>query len=190
MAQLASDAVAVLDAVAEPHAAVWGASMGGMVAQHVGLDHPGRTSALLLACTGPGGAHAVRADREATRALLGKGARTPAEAYRMACTVMYTPAFQAAHPEFIDEQVRERGSHPVHGRVFGWQYEAVLGHDTYERLPSITASTLVLHGTDDAEVLVSRIPGARLQLFDGLGHLFFHEDPQAAAAAILGFLVG
>jgi pimeloyl-ACP methyl ester carboxylesterase len=53
---------------------------------------------------------------------------------------------------------------------------------------------LVLHGTEDAVippgngvVLAERIPGAKLVLLDGLGHLFWHEDPQRAARAILDF---
>lgn len=192
MSQLAADAAAVLDAAGEPAAAVWGASMGGMVAQHLALDHAARVSALVLGCTGPGGAHAVRADPEATRALLGRGARTPGEAYRMACSVMYTPRFQAEHPGFIDAQVEERERHPVRARAFSAQYEAVRGHDTWERLGGLATPTLVVHGELDrvmpaanAQVLATRIPGARLELLGGAGHLFFHEDPDRAAALIL-----
>jgi pimeloyl-ACP methyl ester carboxylesterase len=195
MAQLAADAAAVLDAVGEPVAAVWGASMGGMVAQQLALDHPRRVSRLLLACTGPGGGHAVRADPEATRALLGRGAKTPGEAYRLACSVMYTHRFQRQHPEFIDAQVRQREEHPVRARAFTAQYEAVRGHDTWERLAGLQAPTLVVHGALDrvmpvgnAEVLAARIPDARLELLPDAGHLFFHEDPEQAAALVLEFL--
>jgi len=197
MSQLAADAVAVLDAAGEETAAVFGASMGGMVAQHVALDHPERVASLILACTGPGTPHAVPADRDATRALLGKGAKTPEEAYRIACTVLYSPAFQATHPDFIEQQVRERARHPVRARAFSAQYEAVRHHDTWERLPSLRMPVLVLHGSEDVvmppgngERLAERIPGARLVLLDGLGHLFFHEDPPRAAQAILDFLDG
>ena len=195
MAQLAADAVSVLDATGEDTAAVFGASMGGMVAQHVALDHAERVSRLVLACTGPGTSHAVLADREATRALLGTGARTPEEAYRIACTVLYSHAFQATHPDFIEAQVRERARHPVKARAFSGQYEAVRHHDTWERLPELRMPVLVLHGSEDyvmppgnGELLARRIPGARMVLFDGLGHLFFHEDPQRAVDAILEFL--
>jgi pimeloyl-ACP methyl ester carboxylesterase len=191
MAQLADDATCVLDAAGEDTAAVWGASMGGMVAQHVALDHPDRVDRLLLACTGPGGAHAVRADPEATRRLLGKGAKTPEEAYRIACTVLYSKAFQASHPDFIEEQIRERTLHPVRARAFSAQYEAVRHHDTWDRLPDVRVPTVVLHGSVDevmppgnGERLAERIPGATLRIFDGLGHLFFHEDPERTASAV------
>ena len=195
MAQLAADAASVLDAAAEDSAAVFGASMGGMVAQHVALDHPERVSKLVLACTGPGTPHAVLADRDATRALLGKGAKTPEEAYRIACTVLYSRAFQATHQDFIEEQIRERARRPVTARAFSAQYEAVRHHDTWDRLPSLRMPVLVVHGTEDdvmppgnGELLAQRIPGARLVLLDGLGHLFFHEDPPRAAQTVLDFL--
>jgi 3-oxoadipate enol-lactonase len=195
MAQLAADAASVLDAAAEESAAVFGASMGGMVAQHLALDHPERVSKLVLACTGPGTPHAVPADRDATRALLGKGAKTPEEAYRIACTVLYSRAFQATHQDFIEQQIRERARRPVKARAFSAQYEAVRHHDTWDRLPSLRMPVLVVHGTEDyvmppgnGELLAQRIPGARLVLLDGLGHLFFHEDPQRAAQTVVEFL--
>ncbi|HXA28884.1 MAG TPA: alpha/beta hydrolase [Candidatus Angelobacter sp.] len=194
MRQLADDACCVLDAAGEDTAIVFGASMGGMVAQHVGLDHGERVGKLILACTSPGSAHAVPADRDATRALLGKGATTPADAYRLATTVLYTPAFRAAHADFVEAEIAERGRHPVRARAFSAQYQAVREHDPWDRLPTLRMPVLVLHGTEDAvippgngEVLAERIPGARLVLLDGLGHLFWHEDPERAAQAILEF---
>ena len=194
MEQLAADAVAVLDAIGWEKAAVWGASMGGMVAQHVALDHADRVSRLLLACTGPGGLHAVRSDPAATRALLGKGAHTPEEAYRMACTVLYEPEWAEAHRDFVEEQIAYRRDHPVPAKAFSAQYEAVRHHAVYDRLPAVTIPTLVMHGVDDAvmpvgngELLARRIPGARGVWLPRRGHLFFHEDPETSADAVAGF---
>jgi pimeloyl-ACP methyl ester carboxylesterase len=197
MEQLARDAVSVLDAASEDTATVFGASMGGMVAQHVAIEHPQRVGALILACTSPGKEHAVPADRDATRALLGKGARTPAEAYRLACTVMYSHDFQRRHQAFIEGEIEQRARHPVRARAFSAQYEAVRHHDTWDRLPEITAPALVLHGGEDyvmppgnGDLLAQRIPGARLHIFDALGHLFWHEDPEGSAAAMLEGVAG
>jgi len=194
MAQLAGDAACVLDAAGEDTAIVFGASMGGMVAQHVGLDHADRVAKLVLACTSPGTSHAVPAERAATRALLGKGARTPEDAYRLASTVLYTPRFQESHPDFVEREIAERGRHPVRARAFSAQYEAVRHHDTWDRLPELRMPVLLIHGSEDAvmppgnsEVLASRIPDARLVILDGLGHLFWHEDPERSAKAILDF---
>jgi 3-oxoadipate enol-lactonase len=197
LTQLAADAVAVLDELGWERAAVFGASMGGMVAQWVALDHPGRVWRLLLACTGPGAAHAVPADRDATRALLGKGASTPADAYRLATSVLYERGWADAHREEVEAEIAYRGANPVRGQAFSAQYAAVRLHDSWERLPGITAPTLVLHGTADVvmppengRLLARRIPNARWLPLEGRGHLFWHEDPQTSADAIARFAAG
>ncbi|HWF57597.1 MAG TPA: alpha/beta fold hydrolase [Candidatus Dormibacteraeota bacterium] len=193
--QLGDDAAAVLDGLAIAQAGVLGASFGGLVAQQLAVRHPERVAALLLAATGPGSAAGARApDPAASAALLGKGARTPEEAYRLACTVLYSLRFQAEHPEFIEAQVRDRARHPVAARAFQAQLAASRAHDVWEKLPSIAAPTLVLHGSEDlvmplanAELLWERIPGARHDVFEGAGHLFFHEQPRRTADAVRRF---
>jgi len=189
---MAADVVAVLDAVDVAAAAIFGASMGGLVVQHVVVDHPARVANLMLAATSPGGDAGVDPRPEDQAKLLGKGARTPEEAYRIACTVLYSPQFQRAHPEFIDAQVRERATHPVRPRVFSAQFNAMWQpDDSFTHLASVTVPTLVMHGTDDvvipfenARILARQIPGAQLRPFDGCGHLFFHERPAETARVV------
>jgi 3-oxoadipate enol-lactonase len=193
-ADLGDDAAAVLDALAFPSATIVGASFGGMVAQQVAARHAGRVDALVLAATGPGTAHLVRQpDPAAAAALLGKGARTPEEAYRVACTVLYSRRFREANPEFIDAQVRDRARRPIAARAFQAQLAASRAHDAWDALPLIRCRTLVMHGSDDevmpvanAELLAERIPSATLEVFDGAGHLFFHEDPAGTAQLVAG----
>jgi pimeloyl-ACP methyl ester carboxylesterase len=194
-AQLAADAASVLDGLGLDRAAVMGASFGGMVAQQLAIAYPQRLGALVLAATGPGEAHLVqRPERSASDALLGKGARTPEDAYRIATTVLYSRRFQEARPDFIDQQVRDRAARPVAARAFQAQLAASRGHDAWDRLPSITAPTLVMHGSEDAvmplanaRALAERIPAARLAVFDGAGHLFFHEEPERTAEMVRAF---
>ena len=62
MPLLAADAEAVLDATTAPQADVFGASMGGVVAQQLAVTSPQRVRHLILAATTPGGEHAVPAD--------------------------------------------------------------------------------------------------------------------------------
>lgn len=194
--QLGDDGVAVLDGLRIDRATVLGASFGGMVAQQLAVRHPGRVSALVLAATGPGSAHLVRRpDRAASDALLGRGARTPEDAYRIACTVLYSRAFQEEHADIIEQQVRDRARRPIDPRAFRAQLAASRAHDAWDKLPSITCPTLVMHGSDDAvmplanaELLAARIPGAVLEVFDGAGHLFFHEQPERTAEAVTAFV--
>ena len=147
---MAEDVVAVLDAAGVDAAAVFGASMGGLVAQHLVVDHPARVADLILAATAPGGEDGVDPKPEDQAALLGKGARTPEDAYRMACTVLYSQQFQRTHPEFIEAQIRERALHPVRPRVFSAQFNAMWQPDnSFRRLAAVAVPTLVLHGTED-----------------------------------------
>lgn len=192
LSNMALDAIAVLDAAGVAAAALFGASMGGLIAQHVVVDHPDRVDHLVLAATAPGGNHGVDAEPEHQAALLGKGAQSPEEAYRIACTVLYSQQFQRAHPEFIDAQVLERARHPVRPRVFAAQFTAMAQpDDSFEKLAGVTTPTLVLHGTEDvvtpfenARILAGQIPTAVLRPFDGCGHLFFHERPAETARVV------
>ena len=185
----------MLDGLGIERATVFGASFGGMVAQQLVVRHPQRVTELVLAATGPGASHLAREpDRSASDALLGKGARTPEDAYRIACTVLYSREFQEEHPDFIEQQVRDRARRPIVPRAFQGQLAASRGHDVWDRLPTITAPTLVMHGSADmvmplvnAELLARRIPTAILDVFDGAGHLFFHEQPGRTVQAVSAF---
>jgi pimeloyl-ACP methyl ester carboxylesterase len=72
---------------------------------------------------------------------------------------------------------------------------ACLTFDAYDRLPEITAPTLVINGAEDAlipaensRIMAQRIPDAELVLFPDVGHLFFHEVPEEADTTVADFL--
>jgi 3-oxoadipate enol-lactonase len=86
---------------------------------------------------------------------------------------------------------------PVAVPVIMLQMQAVMGHDTSARLGSIEAPTLVVHGTEDqmlpvvnGELIALRIPHARLELLDGVGHMFWWEEPERSAALVRSHVVG
>ncbi|MGA8206800.1 MAG: alpha/beta hydrolase [Candidatus Dormiibacterota bacterium] len=196
MELLADDAGSVLRYLAPLGSAVVGLSMGGMVAQHLAIRHPDLVTSLVLGCTGPGGKLAVRPDPEVTRRLLGGDAKDPATAYRISCSVLYEPAWSAAHPEVIDDAVEWRSRHPVPPGVFQAQWQAIRHHDVGPGLGRITAPTLILHGTADVvmppangEVLASLIKGADLVWLEGRGHMFFQEDAELTGRLILNRLL-
>jgi pimeloyl-ACP methyl ester carboxylesterase len=98
------------------------------------------------------------------------------------------PALLAA---FIEKKTGE--PQPTAG--YEGQIAAVLAHDSFDRLPAIPAPTLVLTGADDrvipaasSDVLAERIPGARLEVIPGAGHLFFVEKPAETDRVLDAFL--
>src|SRR5580658_1476613 len=79
IALMASDAAAVLDAASIESAHIFGASMGGMIAQEFALQYPSRVRSLILGCTAAGGPHAVQAESAALQTLMRRDL-TPEEA--------------------------------------------------------------------------------------------------------------
>ncbi len=174
------DAVALLDELEIARAHVYGQSFGGMVAQEMVLTHPERVRCLVLACT-HAGAHVVTTDERAPKG----------EPWR----ALYGRSFPDEHPEHVAEDLRIGSLQPRHPQGGRRQWEAMQAFDSYDRLPTIAAPTLVLHGTDDrlvapgnAEVLAGRIPGAELRWLEGAGHLYHSERAEEADAVVLDFL--
>lgn len=181
MATFVDDTIALLDEIGLERAHVYGQSFGGMVAQELALAHPERVRTLVLACTHAGGTHVVP-----SHAKVSKG-----ETWLL----LYSPRFAKEHPEHVAEDLRVGSENPQQPHAGGRQWEAMHGFDTYERLPAITAPTLVLHGTDDlmvdpenARVLASRIPDAELVLLEGAGHVYHSEQADRADAVVLDFI--
>jgi len=104
-----------------------------------------------------------------------------------------TPGFAAANPEIRDWLHAMLIAQPPDG--YAECCGAIERMDLRGELHTITAPTLVLQGTADnvvdsrnADVLAARIPGARLELFPGAGHLFFWEQPDRFVRIVTEFL--
>jgi 3-oxoadipate enol-lactonase len=189
IADLADDAVGVLDEVGWPRAHVFGISLGGMVAQEFALRHPERLRTLSLGCTYPG----IGGDLSATgaqRAIEAASTRDEELAVRTAFEVNVSARYAADAANFA--AFRETAlAVRVPVPVVMMQAQAVLQHDALSRLSRITAPTLVMHGTEDQMLAVANgrqiaglIPGARLEIFEGAGHLFWWEEPERTAALL------
>jgi len=190
MADYATDTAGLLDAVGWDSCLVIGLSFGGMVAQEFAIRYPKRVRRLVLCCTSPGGAGgssyplhelemmpaAERVERHIEIIDTRWNARwRERHQHQAQAMVEGFNAYLAANAS--GDMERELGAH--------LQLEARRTHNAWGRLRKITAPTLVCAGRFDgiappanSENMVSRIPKATLELFEG-GHQFLLQDPTA-----------
>jgi pimeloyl-ACP methyl ester carboxylesterase len=187
VAELAENAAAALD---EP-AHVLGTSLGGMIAQELALTRPELVDRLVLACTTAGGADAYPMPEVTVRLMTEAATLAPAVALRR----FVANALGQTSDGLVDEITALRLQNPPDPAV--WQAHAAAGatFDASARVEQIAAPTLVLTGTADnvvdwrnSELLARKIRSARLETFDGCGHLFFWEEPERFAQAVKEFL--
>ena len=102
---------------------------------------------------------------------------------------------QTSTSERIEEDVAARTKIPTGATGYFGQLQAATEHDTWEELPAIAVPTLVVHGdadllipTANGERLAERIPGARLVLIPGAGHMLQADGGATFRDAVLGFL--
>jgi len=172
IAEMADDAIAVLDAAGVQRAHVYGASMGGGIAQEIALRHPERVASLVLACT------AARGEPE------GKAPRIPwilrIIPPRWVIELRSTRSYGADVPKeaMAADQAILKASRRTSRGLIG-QAEATMAYRSKDRVGQITVPTLVIHGDQDKTVPIERgrelaalIPGARLEVIEGAGHNF------------------
>ena len=190
--QLARDAAAVLDAAGIEQAHLIGISLGGMVAQELVLVAPERVRKLVLCSTTAGGPKSVPMPQQTVELMGSASHLDPQEALRRFVVNALSPD---APSVLVDEIIAYRVANPPDAA--GWWALAGAGasHDALQRLGELHAPTLVVHGTADnvvdvrnAPLLAEGIPGARLELFDGVGHLLPWERPQEFTRLVEEFL--
>lgn len=179
---IAKDVVAIWDAEHVDRSALFGISMGGMVAQTLVLgpaQH--RVRGLVLVSTTSDAKEITNSDQVPGAATD----QTPEERFGR----YFAPAFIKKHRTLFDAFVKEmaRGfSTPEAQRGSERQRAAIRGFDVSGRLAAIRVPTLIIHGTDDrispaeaAKKLAKGIPGARLEWIADAGHLLLAEQPRA-----------
>ena len=145
----------------------------------------------MLGCTTPGNAHGVRRPAEVNAQMANRSA-DPQVAMRALLETIYSPAWLDAHPEVIALIAQQQ---PIPAYAQQLHYQASEGHDSWDQLPSITAPTLVIHGSEDrlnptanAYLLAERIPGAELYIVEGGRHGYFVEFREEANRVVKAFL--
>jgi 3-oxoadipate enol-lactonase len=168
-----------------------GLSLGGMAAMWLAAEAPQRVRRLALMSTSAAlGPPSYWAERAAAVAAGGMAAITESVLARW-----FTPHFARQQPTTIDEMRRMLATTPTRGYAACC---AALEHlDLVDRLPSITAETLVIAGAGDpatpphhAERITASIAGARLVVVDEAAHLLNIERPGAVSALLADFLGG
>ena len=196
IAELADDAVALLDSLGWDSAHVFGISMGGMVAQELVLDHPERVRRLVLGCTYCGGPRTNPMAPGPMRMMTAMNSGNLEAAVRAGFEANLSPIWTADEDhwrEFHDIALAARVPVPVVLR----QAQAAFVHDTSTRLPTITTPTLVMAGTADEmvlypnnELIASLIPDATMYPLPDVGHLFWWERPDEVVDTITKHLTG
>jgi 3-oxoadipate enol-lactonase len=193
LVRMAQDAIEVLDAEKIASAHVVGASMGGVIAQILGVVHPDRVHSLTLACT------ACR-HHEWRRELLAEWAEQVTDHGMTALTDdgMRWLIGSRLHRRFgVFVNVLARVLIQTKPQAFAAQVAAILAmpDDMRFELHAITAPTLVITGSQDtltplgdAEELAELIPTAKLYVLRAAAHGLMAEAPNAFNDAVLRFL--
>ena len=181
IADLAADAVGVLDALQLGSAHVCGVSMGGMIGQHLAADHGSRVRSLTLVMTTSGARELPQPGWKARKAMMSRPRSAAVDDVvvhvQRLMEVVGSPGFPT-DPRQLAERTRlahARGWHPA---GTARHVEAVIADgDRTPMLARIVAPTHVIHGLGDplvpcaaARQLAAHIRGATLDLVPGMGH--------------------
>ena len=182
IADMAADCVGLLDALGIARAHVCGASMGGMIAQRMADRHADRVKSLTLMMTSSGSRRLPGPSLKVRSALISQ----PKKPHEIASIVehyvrLYGLIGSPAYPPTKD-YLRERFTRSVRRshRPAGTARQMVAiaaDGDRSELLGTLRSPTHVIHGAADPLIpvpagrdLAARIPGATIDVIDGMGH--------------------
>ncbi|MBN1935528.1 MAG: alpha/beta hydrolase [Anaerolineae bacterium] len=196
ISMMANDTVGLMDFLGINRAHLLGGSMGGMVAQHIAIDHPQRVDKLILFSTSADGrwlfdlAKTITPNWNRSRSdLASADLRKLIDA--IVSRTCNRPFSRLVFVTLAKLQAR-------YGTLKGLteQIEAMMTHNVLDRLHLIRSPTLVLTGSKDrliapqsSEVLASRITGAKLVIIDGGSHVVAGEMVGRFKKQVLDFLI-
>lgn len=197
MEQLSADTVAVLDAAGLESANIFGVSLGGFIAQEIALTYPERVRKLVLCATSLGGPNAFPMPERGVDAFT----RFPTLEHEAGLRLMVENSLGdhavRERPELVEEVYAYRLERAPSVEVWQAQFAASQAHDAYDRIPAVSAPTLVIHASADTvidarngELLAERIPGARIEWIPDRGHLVMWQEGELLAPIVRDFLRG
>jgi pimeloyl-ACP methyl ester carboxylesterase len=178
---MADDTAGLLDALGISSAHIVGMSLGGMIAQCIALRHPSRVRSLCIIMSAPGNLWAGVPLPKAFSALTHRSDNSGEQGAIDYQINLFRVVSAAPHrtPEARLSELAalhyRRGAHP---RGFARQFAAILASEgRLRKLSRVRAPTLVIHGERDPLILhwagrlvAARIPGARLEVIENMGH--------------------
>lgn len=183
LADMARDAVAVMDAAGVRQAHIAGVSMGGMIVQRMAIDHPDRVLSMTSIMSSPGAPGTLASTPEAA-AVLNDPPPDPSADFEafVANAVKNAEIIGSPAYPWPPGGLRERAI-AEHRRAFnpagvGRQRQAIgADGDRTAALGKLRMPVVVLHGADDplllpigGEATAAAIPGADLRIVPGMGH--------------------
>jgi 3-oxoadipate enol-lactonase len=175
---LARDVLETLDDLGVTRASFAGVSLGGAIAQWIGLHAPERAATLAMLCTA---ARFPNADTFRQRAETARADGVSAIADAVVAR-WFTDDFADREPDTVRRMRDMIAATPAEG--YAGCCEAVAAWDVVDQLGGIEAPTLVVSGVDDPatppecqQVLADGIPGARLESVTDAAHLASFQRP-------------
>ena len=181
LADMAADGVGLLDALGIEKAHIVGASMGGMIAQHIAFSHPEKVLSLTSIMSTTGNSKLPAAQKEAIRVLTKRPASME-ESVLIDHGVKIGRTIGSPGYPTDEERLRANVTRDVRRSLYPAgmprQLAAIVADGCRrERLAGVTAPTLVIHGEGDPLVPIeggrdtaAHIAGAKLKTIAGMGH--------------------
>jgi pimeloyl-ACP methyl ester carboxylesterase len=183
MRMLAEDAIGLLDHLGIKKAHIFGASMGGMIAQQIAVDFPEYVEKLFLQSTWPGGPKTILPEPEIYVYLTVPGHGDPATLTGVnPLHLIFSKKFLNENPELIEAlQDAVFGTRDVVEGLAG-QQSAIKSFDVLDRLKEVAAETFVMNAKYDIVIppengvlIAKTIPHARFMLMENSAHCIFEE---------------
>ena len=198
LADMAADAIAVLDAAGVDKAHVFGVSMGGMIVQQLAIQHRERLLTMTSVMSRTGEPGYGQPTPEAWALLT-----TPGASDRESAVQSHIKGLHLwGSPEFADEERWRRDAEAAYDRSFdpagvARQLFAVGAGSWADDLPGVTTPTLVIHGDKDTLIDISGgrrtaalIPGAKFVEIKGMGHDYPPQLWDRLVSEIANFCLG
>ena len=187
---MAHDLAEAMDALGIRKASLLGVSMGGMIAQHLAIDHPEKVEKLILVVTAPRPNTLLTGSVEEWLAQAKRGDHTALMESNV--RKIYSEYYYRANKWLIP--ITGKLTKPKSYHRFFVQAQACLTHDAYDSLHQIRTPTLAVGGGQDKALggeasaeLAAAIPGARLQIYPQWGHGLYEEE-KAFNRLVMAFL--